>query len=175
MPFEGNSGIQVANQYGPRSTGNTAGVSTTKNGIQTLKFEITSKGIVDGGNFVGPFVVPKYAKMLRAWITVDALLTGVTALNIGEGDAPATNGLALVAADLALGVRDVSAKLAGTWATTAGVSTTRAAKIAITSTGAPTTANGMATVTIEYLYDRRNDLEWAPDKATFPTYKAQPV
>lgn len=175
MAYEGNSGIQVANQYGPRVTGQSAGVSTSKDGIQTLKFEITSKGITDGSNFVGPFVTPKYAKMLRAWVTVDRVLTGVTALNIGEGDAPATNGLALVAADLVVGTRDVTAKLAGTWATASTTGTTRGAKVAVATTGAPTTADGLATVTIEYLYNRRNDNDWAPDKATFPVYKAQPV
>lgn len=172
MAFEGNTGLQVASQYGARSTGNTVGAQTTKTGFNILSLEITSKGLVE--NFIPTLVLPKYAKILRAWVVVDTALPGVTAVTIGEGKAEATNGLALVAADLAVGSRDVSAKLAGTWAATATAFTTKAAAVGLTSAGAPTTQTGRATVFIEYLYNRRNDTEWAPDKTTFPTYKAQP-
>ena len=172
MAFEGNTGLQVASQYGARFTGNTVGVQTTKTGQNILSLEITSKGITEG--FVPPLFVPKGAKILRAYITVDAPLTGVTALSIGEGKAEATNGLALVTADLAVGTRDVAAKLVGTWATTAGVYLTKTAAVGVVATGTPSTATGKATVTIEYLYNSRDQAGWVPDKTTLPTYKAQP-
>src|SRR5690606_21354442 len=126
---------------------------------------ITSQGLLEG--FLPPLVVPKYAKMLRAYVTCDTVLSGVTALNIGEGDAPATNGLAMVTADYAVGTRDVSAKLAGTWATASANGTTRGARVGITYTGAPTTTTGRVSVVIEYLYKRRLENDWAPATATF--------
>ena len=174
MAFEGNSGLQVANQYGPRVTGNTVGAQTTKTGQNILSLEITSRGLVEG--FIPQLVLPKGAKITRAIITVDTALTGVTALTIGEGKAEATNGLALTAAgnDLGVGTRDVTARLAGTWASTAGAATTKAAAVGITSAGTPSTATGRATVTIEYWYNNRDQAAWVPDKTTFPTYKAQP-
>ena len=168
MAFEGNSGLQVANQYGPRVTGNTVGAQTTQTGQNILSLEITSRGLVEG--FIPQFVLPKGAKITRAIITVD------TALTIGEGKAESTNGLALTAAgnDLGVGTRDVTARLAGTWASTAGAATTKAAAVGITSAGTPSTATGRATVTIEYWYNNRDQAAWVPDKTTFPTYKAQP-
>lgn len=172
MAFEGNTGLQVATQYGPRVTGNTVGVQTTKTGLNILSLEITSNGIVE--KFVPPLVMPQKAKILRAWVVVDTALPGVTALSVGEGNAEATNGLALVAADLAVGVRDVSSKLAGTWATASTTGTTKAAKVGVVATGTPTSTTGRATVFIEYLYNVRDDSKWEPDKTTFPTYKAQP-
>lgn len=171
MAFEGNSGLQVANQYGARVTGNTVGVQTTKTGNNILSVELTSKGITEG--FVPTLVIPKNAKFYRAWITVNTALTGVTAVSIGEGKAEATNGLVLAVGDLAVGTRDVSAKLAGTWAATAAASTAKAAAVGVVATGAPTTATGRAEVFIEYFYNTRVDTEWQPDKTTFPTYKAQ--
>lgn len=172
MAFEGNSGLQVANQYGPRVTGNTVGAQTTKTGQNILSLEITSRGLVEG--FIPQLVLPKGAKITRALITVDTALTGVTALTIGEGKAESTNGLVLAGGDLNVGTRDVTARLVGTWSSTAGGATTKAAAVGITSAGTPSTATGRATVIVEYWYNNRDQAAWVPDKTTFPTYKAQP-
>ena len=170
MAFEGNTGLQVATQYGPRVTGNTVGVQTTKTGLNILSLEITSRGLKEG--FIPPLVFPKGAKAVRAYIVVEAALTGVTALNVGEGKAEGTNGLKLLAADMPVGTHDVTTKLAGTWAPTSF--TTKAAAVGIAATGTPSTTTGKMTVFVEYLYNTRDQAAWVPDKTTFPTYKAQP-
>lgn len=175
MPFEANSGIQVANHYGPRDTGGSVGVERTTKSLNILSVEVTGRSLRE--DFVSAFVVPKQAKMLRAWLTVDqAFPAGFTSFAIGEGDAPATNGVVVVrATDLAaVGVVDISADLTGTWAVADGNETTRASRIGIEVTGGTAISDeGVATITIEYLYKTRDDTNWEPDPDTFPDYPAQ--
>ena len=169
MAFEGNSGIQVANQYGPRNTGATVGVETTKTAFNTLNFEFTGSGLKD--KFIPPFVIPKGAQFKRAILVVEEAFSGVTSLTVGEGKAEATNGLPLLAADLAIGTRDVSAKLAGTWGIASA--TTKAAAVGLVVVGTVLPTQGRASLVIEYVYKRRDDNAWKADPATFATYKAQ--
>lgn len=175
MAFEANSGIQVANHYGPRDTGGSVGVERTTKSLNVFSVEITGKALKEG--FVSPFVMPKQAHMLRAYLTVDqAFPAGFTSFAIGEGDAPATNGVTVVrATDLAaVGVVDISADLAGTWAVADGNETTRASRVGLTVTGGTAIADaGLCTITIEYLYKTRDDSNWEPDVDTFPSYPAQ--
>lgn len=171
MAFEGNTGLQVASQYGARETGNTAGVETTKTAFNILNIELTSEGLKN--SFLPPLVIPKNAQIKRAFITVNTALTGVTGLSIGRGNAPATDGITLVAADLAVGSRDLTAKLTGEWAATSA--TTTANQIGILVTGAPTITTGRASLVIEYVYKTRNDLEFKAQAASKPVYKPQPV
>lgn len=169
MAYEGNSGIQVANQYGARNTGASVGVETTKAAFNILNLELTGSGLAD--KFLPPFVVPKGAAIKRAILTVDTAFAGVTNISVGEGKAEATNGITLVAADLAVGTRDVTAKLTGTWAATSA--TTKAAYTGLVVTGTPDRNVGRASLVIEYVYKTRDDTKWKPDATTFPTYKAQ--
>lgn len=169
MAYEGNSGLQVANHYGARDTGATVGVETTKTAFNILSFELTGSGLVD--KFLPPFVVPKGATMKRAVLTVDEVFSGVTSVSLGEGKAEATNGITLAAADLAIGTRDVTAKLLGTWAADAQV--TKAAYTGMVVAGTPLPTQGRASLVIEYVYKRRKDDEWKADPATFPAYRPQ--
>lgn len=175
MAFEANSGIQVANHYGPRDTGGSVGVERTTKSLNVLSIEITGRSLREG--WVSNFVIPKQAHMLRAYLTVDEIFpAGFTNFSIGEGDAPATNGVTVVrATDLAaVGVVDISADLAGTWAVADGNETTRASRIGLVVTGDTGIDDaGLATITIEYLYKTRDDSNWEPDKDTFPDYPAQ--
>ena len=170
MAWEGNTGLQVATQYGARNTGATAGHETTKTGFNILSIELTSQGLKD--KFLPPLVIPKNAQVKRAVLTVNVAPTGVTALSIGQGNAEATNGVTLAAADLAVGSRDITTKLTGTWA--AGSATTDAHRVGMVVTGAPTVNNALASIVIEYVYKTRNDNEFKANASSATTYKAQP-
>lgn len=174
MAFEATSGIQVANHYGPRDTGGSVGVERTTKSLNIFSVQITGNALRDG--FISNFVMPKQAHMLRAYLTVDEVFpSGFTNFSIGDGEAPATNGITVVrATDLvAVGVVDVSADLAGTWAVADGNETARAARVGLVVTGGTPSAAGLATLTVEYIYKTRDDSNWEPDPDTFPTYTAQ--
>ena len=171
MAFEGNTGLQVATQYGVRDTGVSVGVEHTKDSSHQLSFELTGRGIREG--FLPPLVVPKGAVFRKASVYVDEAFVGLTSMNLGEGNAAGTNGLVLLAADLAVGGRDLTAKLAGTWV--AGVAQAKASRIGMTSVGTVNPTKGRASIVLEYTYKRRNDTEFKADVGTFPAYKAQPT
>jgi len=171
MPFEATSRIQVMNHYGPRQTGGTVGVERTADSRNVVSFELTGQSLVDG--FLPPFVLPKGAKITAAYVTVDEAFTGVTSVVLGEGNDEATNGITLTAANLALGTRDVTSSLAGEWAATAAAATTKAARVGIVVNGTPDPLVGRASVTIDYIYKRRDDTEWPVDEGTVPTYPPQ--
>ena len=171
MAFEGNTGLQVATQYGVRGTGVSVGVEHSKDAKHQLSFELTGRGIREG--FLPPLVVPKGAVFLKASVYVDEAFVGLTSMNLGEGNAAGTNGLVLLASDLAVGGRDLTAKLAGTWV--AGVAQAKASRIGMTSVGTVDPTKGRASIVLEYVYKRRNDTEFKADVGTFPAYKAQPT
>lgn len=176
MAFEATSGIQVANHYGPRDTGGSAGVERTTKSLNVFSVELTGDSLVEG--FLSNFVIPKHAHMLRAFLTVDQpfdLGAGTSGVSVGEGDDPTVNGITITVADLeAEGVHDVTSALTGTWEATDGNFTDRASRIGIDIGDSDVDASvGRGTITIEYLYKVRDDTEWAPDPDTFPAYPAQ--
>lgn len=170
MAFEGNSGLQVANQYGPRGTGVSIGVEHSQDGYHQLSLELTGRGIAEG--FTPPWVLPKGAIIKEAWVYVDEAFSGLTNISVGQGAAEATNGITLLAADLAVGGRDVTSKLTGTWV--AGTAQTQANNIKFVKTGTVLPTQGRASLVVRYFYKRRKDTEFAAVAGTFPTYKAQP-
>lgn len=172
MAFESRTGLGTMSQYGARETGLTVGTDHSQNAFHELNFEITGDGLKDTVKFLPPFVVPKGAQMKRAVISVDVAPSGVTAFSVGEGNDSGTNGLVLAAADLAVGTRDVTSKLAGTWAATSAL--TKASQVGIAVTGDNTVDNARFSIVIEYVYKRRKDDEFAVDPSTKPTgYRAQ--
>lgn len=170
MAFEASSRIQVANHYGPRDTGGTAGVERTTKSLNVFSVEITGRSLTE--DWISNFVFPQNAKILRAFITVDEPFdAGVTAVSIGEGEDPTVNGITITDTELdAVGVEDITDELTGTWAV--GSNTARASRVGIAVTGTPTD-EGLATITIEYLYKTRDDTNWEPDPDTMPAYPAQ--
>lgn len=166
MAFEGNTGLQVASQYGPRQTGVSVGVETTKTAYNVLSVELTGKGLVEG--FVPPLVLPKRASVQRATLTVDEAFAGVTNVMIGKNT---TNGFTLVAADLtALGAKAVT----GTGQLAPNAAVTQGFFVKVTPTGTVNPLVGRATLTVEYVYKTRDDKAWKDvDQTTKPVYKAQ--
>lgn len=172
MSYESRTGLGTMSQYGTRETGTSIGTDHSQNAIHQLNLELTATGLVD--KFLPPYVMPKNATIKRAFLTVHAVPTGVTALSIGEGNAEATNGISLAAADLAVGTRDVTSKLTGTWAASSAI--TKASRVGMIVTGAPTAAaaNARASLVIEYVYKSRKDDEFKMDASTAPTgYRPQ--
>jgi hypothetical protein len=161
MPYLNQAGINVFNQYGARSTGNSVGTDHTQNAVHELSVEITGTSLADS-LFVPPYVIPKGVRFLRATLVVDQAftLTGTTpTVQIG-GTAPGTNGLTLSAANLgSVASLDVSAGLAGTWATNSAAGTTAAEKVTIAlggTTPAVTSGVGKASVVMSYIYKHRD-------------------
>ncbi len=171
MAYESRTGLGTSAQYGSRETGLSIGVEHSKDSTHQLSIELTTEGLKSP--FLPPFVLPKTAVIEKAYITVDTALTGITAVTIGQGNAEATNGIALVAADVTtLGTKDVTAKLAGTWV--AGTSQTQASRVGIVVAGTSTVPNGRATLVISYRYKRRLDNEFKAAVGTAPAgYRPQ--
>lgn len=164
MATESKSGLGVAQHYGPRNTGTTVGYEKTVDSKHRLSFEITGQGLQD--KFLPPIVIPKGATILSARVYVDEAFGAGVGVTFGQGNAEATNGIALAAADLALGGRDVSAKLAGTWVPASA--TTAAHRVGMVVAGTPTKI-GKASLVIEYHYKRRVDTEWEQNTSSNPT------
>lgn len=171
MATESKTGLGVAQVYGARNTGATVGYEHTTDSKHCLSFELTGNGLQD--KFLPPIVVPKGAHFLSAFVYVDEAFSGLTSVTIGQGNAEATNGIPLLAADLAVGGRDVTAKLAGTWAPAS--ITTAAHRVGMVVAGTPTKV-GKASLVIEYVYKRRKDTEFAQNASSNPAgYTPQPL
>lgn len=164
MATESKTGLGVAQHYGPRNTGASVGYEKTVDSKHRLSFELTGFGLQN--KFLPPIVIPKGATILSARVYVDEAFGAGVGVTIGQGNAEATNGIALAAADLALGGRDVTSKLAGTWVPTSA--TTAAHRVGIVVAGTPT-KSGKASLVIEYHYKRRVDTEWAQNASSNPT------
>lgn len=161
MTYEATSGRNVSTQYGRRSTGNTVGTDHTRNSTHELSVEFSGTSLNDS-TFLPPFVVPKGAHFVRAFLHVHESfnLGGTTPVVRIGGTLPATNGLTLSEAQLEGGfaVIDVSSALAGTWATASATGTTAAEEVTIALGGTnPTVASGVgkASVVMEYVYKTR--------------------
>lgn len=160
MPYQNAAGINVFNQYGPRSTGNTVGTDHVQNAVHELSLEISGTSLADS-LFIPPYVVPKGVRFFRATVDVRQAftLTGTTpTVQIG-GTAPGTNGLTLSAANLgSVATVDVSAGLTGTWATASATGTTASEKVTIAlggTTPAVTSGAGKASIVMSYIYKNR--------------------
>ena len=151
MAFENNAGIGVHNHYGVRGGGNWVGVERSTGGIHQGSGDVSAKQLQDA--YVPPFVIPKGAHFLRALVNVDEAFAGVTDITVGEKGGEATNGIGLVAADLAVGVREPATGPTGTWAFGSATGTTDAKEVNVIFTGTPTAGKG--TLVLEYIYKVR--------------------
>lgn len=156
MTYENSSGRNVSTQYGTRNTGVSIGTDHSYNATHELTVELTAQEM-GGSFFLPPFFVPKGARFTRASLSVHSPITVSATVNVG-GTAPGTNGIPLTAANLANAagtVIDLSASLAGTWATNAAVGTTASERVTYNGGGTITKNDGKATLTLEYVYKQR--------------------
>jgi len=160
MPYQNAAGINVFNQYGPRSTGTSVGTDHSQNSVHELSIEFSGTSLNDS-LFVPPYVVPKGVRFTRATLDVRSAftLTGTTPTVIFGGTAPATNGITLAAASLAaVAALDVSSSLTGTWATNSAAGTTASEKVTVAlggTTPAVTAGVGKASLVLHYIYKNR--------------------
>jgi len=158
MSYENSSGRNVFTQYGSRNTGVSIGTDHTYGAEHELTIEVTAQELVaNGAGYLPPFVLPKGARFTRATLSVHSPITITGTLTYG-GTTPGTNGIPLTAANLANVANtsiDLSASLAGTWATNAAVGTTAAEKVTYTGPTTVTKDAGKATLTLKYIYKQR--------------------
>jgi hypothetical protein len=156
MPFENKTGLGgVSNYYGARDTGGSVGVEPSSDSEYRLSVALTGASL--NGSFLPPVVIPRGARILRAFLRVDeAFVLGGTnpVVNIG-GVAPATNGYTLTQAELqSVGTKAVASTGNGTWAAASATGTTAAEKVSQALGGtAPTVSAtvGKATLIVEYM------------------------
>lgn len=159
MAFENSAGLGVFNQYGARNTGGTVGVQTTRDSTQQMSVDFTAQSLIEG--FLPPFVLPRGAHFLRYILRVDEVftLTGTTPGLIVGGTVPATNGVAVTAAELgAVGTKIVASAGTGTWSTTSATGTTASERVKVVLSGttpAVTPGAGKASLVCEYIFETK--------------------
>lgn len=162
----GTDGVRpVHTQYGSRDTGTTAGVERSINSEQTLSFEFKSSTLGDG--FIPPYVIPQYAQIISARLTVHTPITTGATFHVG-GTAPGTNGIPITTANLGTaGVYDLTPT--GTWAFTAFTTADEAITTdATAATATAKTEGGLASLTVQYVYKNRLHGAQPPAPPNFP-------
>lgn len=161
MPFEANNGIGVANYYGARDTGGSIGVEQSSDGIHQLSLELTDATIANAGVLGPKFKFLSGAHVLRYILRVDEAftMTGTSPGLVVGGAAPATNGVAITAAELAaVGTKIPASAGTGTWSTTSATGATATENVTAALTGttpAVTAGAGRATLIVEFVYKNR--------------------
>lgn len=149
----GNVTTAVHNHYGPFSGGKTVGVIKTEGAINEMTIDLDG-AMVSAEAF--PLLAPKlpaYSKVVAVYVEVETVFTlgGTTpAVSIGTEGSESTNGFDISEAQLeALGVYDVTATLAGTWA--AGLTAETTVGIDLTGTTPTSASTGQARIVIQYV------------------------
>lgn len=139
MTKENSAGLGVYNNYGPRET-DEGRYSEKKRTDSQLEVEIAFHGD-DFDTVTG--VIPAGAKLRAATVDIlEAFAVGGTSptINIGTSGSAATNGVGISEAQAeALGKKDISGDINGTWAAILAADTTVAIELGGTS---PTLAGG---------------------------------
>lgn len=158
MAYLNQAGLGVSNQYGTRDTGVSIGTDHTRNAKHELNVEFTAQEMAQGGNFfLPPYVIPKGARFVSAYLTVHTPITVSASVSLG-GTAPATNGITLTAGQLGAAadtIADVSSALTGTWATASALGTTADEKVTYLGGGTITRNTGKVTLVLTYIYKNR--------------------
>ena len=156
MAFENSAGIDVSNHYGPRNTGGSVGVETSKDSIHQLSIDFTGASLAS--SFLPPVVIPRGAHFLRYILRIDEafVVTGTAPTLIFGGTAPATNGIVLTEAELeAVGTKIPASDGEGTWDVASATGTT-AAELVTKALGGTTpaiaTTQGKGTLIAEYVF-----------------------
>ena len=157
MTFKNQAGIGVFQNYGPRSTGQTAGIEDQDGSLIRVSVTLTGSMLNDG--FIPPVVLPKGALFKRADLRVDEAfnLGGTTpTVRIGAAGSVATNGIVLTEAELEnVGSKVPASTGAGTWAYNSSTGTTAAAKLAFDMGGtSPTSTNGGKAVLVLEFFNK---------------------
>lgn len=151
MAKESNTGLGVSQVYGPRETGDAAGVIKTE-GAQN-EFALKFTGDTLDHLIISPAYLPAGAVVTKAYVRVfEAFdLEAASVVEVGTKGSEATNGVSLAEADLeAVGYVDVTAALAGTWDAEAPLAANALVGIAFSAGSVTDKSVGRATLVIEY-------------------------
>lgn len=148
----GNVTTAVHNHYGPFSGGKTVGVIKTEGALNEMTIDLDGTMV---GNEAFPLiapVLPAYSKVVAVYVEIEeAFVMGASSqISIGTEGSESTNGFDISEAQAeALGVYNVTATLAGTWAASLTAATTIGIDI---NAGTPTvTSAGKARIVIQYV------------------------
>lgn len=153
MSFESNTGIGVANFYGPRTAlEGLAGHVKTEGAKKQMVIEFAGTNINDGV-MDSVVTLPANALVVAAYADVEeaVTMTGTTpTILIGTNGSEVTNGLVISEAQAeAASVYDVTGTLTGTWA--AGLTSDTAVSVTLGGTTPTITNDGRIKVVIEYV------------------------
>lgn len=156
MPFQSNTGLNVSNFYGARTTGGSVGVECSLNSTSQLIIELTPEML--NGTFIPPVSIPKGVLFRRAVLRVDEVFTmGGTSpvVNIGALGSVATNGVSITSAELGtIGTKVPATVGAGTWAFASTTGTAAPARVAFALGGTSPTVTpgaGKAALILEFI------------------------
>ena len=151
MSFESNTGLGVNNHYGPRSTGEGAGVVGTVGREVELSIDLTEDVITNGAPLLSTVEIPAGAIIEKAYLSVTTAFTFGNAdnvIDVGTDTSEATNGFTIASTDAdTAGTVDLTSELSGTWAAPLAADTE--VGIALSGTTASATG-GVAKVIIKY-------------------------
>ncbi len=137
--------------FGPRNTGDTAGVFLTDGARNELVVEVTPSSITTG--LLMPTYIPAGAAIIKAYIkVVEAFASTTLVLDLGTSGSEATNGFTIVTADglnTAGTYKDLTAQLSGTWDNE--VFLAALTRVNIVATSGTLGAVGRLTLVVEYI------------------------
>lgn len=151
----------VRNVYGRRDLGYDTGVIKTEGNSNELSVGLSGASVADvisgEADAYADVVIPKYSIIEEAYLYVDEafVLGGTTpAVEVGTEGSEATNGVTLDEADLeAVGGYDVTANLAGTWASGSALAADTTVKVAVSGTSPTSDSSaGKARLVVTYKY-----------------------
>lgn len=152
MLKESNSGLGVAQYYGARVTGDTAGVIKTEGAKNEATFSIT--GFTLDHLLMSPFYIPEGSVIRSAYVRVSEAfdLAATSVVNVGTSGEEATNGVVLTEADLeTAGFVDLTSALAGTWDAEEPLAEDTEVGIAFSAGSVTDKTVGQATLVVEYV------------------------
>ena len=152
MPYQSNTGINVANHYGARETGYAVGLEQSSD--STFKVSVQLTGASLNGGWLPSVYVPKGALLKSAFLDVDEAFVVSTSGTVAVGGTvPGTNGIVLTEAKLeALGTSNVTSLSVGTWAEDSATGTTASQKVTTAITGTVGATAGKATLVMEFFF-----------------------
>lgn len=152
MPFQSNTGLNVANQYGARDTGFAVGLEQSSNSTFKVSVQLTGESL--NGDWLPKVSIPKGALLKSAILDVDEVFVVSAAGTVAVGGtAPGTNGIVLTEAQLeGLGTKPVTAGAVGTFSAASTTGTTAAQFLTTAITGTVAATSGKATLVLEFFF-----------------------
>lgn len=151
----GNVTTAVNNHYGPFNTGKTNGVIGTVGGVNEMTIDLDGDMVTaEAFPLLAPSL-PAYSRITAVyWEVEEAFVLGGTSpvIEVGTEGSEATNGVTITESQAeTVGVYDLTAALAGTWAAAAGFTSAVTVGIDLAGTSPTSTSAGKGRLVIQYV------------------------